>query len=224
MPTIEISRAFTHMARSLAAYNNCSDTRRSGLMDRSPLADLSPDAAGMHAPQLVHFRIHGPSGFSAHGVLKSASRGGLQVLTPISVPPRCAVQVAIARCRAFPGEVFHCVKKSGVYQVGIVFSSRYKTEIALGKLAIITTLEAPFTVSRGNVLDAGASSLSILCKTMLAPGAWVRVESNGWILFGEVDAVVSMSMVACCAGVHLDAAFSGCPTTHPPVHQYLERP
>jgi hypothetical protein len=68
-------------------------------------------------------------------------------------------------------------------------------------------LEEPFSVSRGHVLDIGSTRLSILCKTMLSPGAWARVEANGWTLFGVVDAVVPTSMVACCVDIHLEAAF-----------------
>jgi hypothetical protein len=42
---------------------------------------------------------------------------------------------------------------------------------------------------------------------MLAEGAWVRVEANGWIVFGLVEAVVATSMLACYVDIQLEAAF-----------------
>jgi hypothetical protein len=161
----------------------------------------------VEAPRLIQVYISGTSGLGVHGLLKSVSRGGLQVLTPIPIPVRSTVLVTIAGCCAVRAEVFYCVKKSPVFQVGIVFSTRHKPEIAVGAFAVIRELEEPFTVARGHVMDVGSVSLSILCKTKLAPNSWVRVESNGWVIFGEVEGVVASSMVASCVGIHLDAAF-----------------
>jgi hypothetical protein len=142
-----------------------------------------------------------------HGLLMSVCYGGLQVLTPISVPLRCSVQVTIAGCRAIRGEASYCVKRSSVYQVGIVLSCHHQPYIAIGGLAVINSLEEPFTVTRGHILDIGSSSLWILCEAMLAPGAWIRVKSNGWILFGKMESVLGIGMAAWCVGVHLEAAF-----------------
>jgi hypothetical protein len=161
----------------------------------------------VEAPRLLQVFISGRSGLGINGLLKSISRGGLQVLTPIPVPVRSAVLVTIAGCCTVPAEVFYCVKKSSAFQVGIVFSTRHKPEIAVGAFAVIRELEEPFTVARGHVMDVGSSSLSILCKTKLTPNTWVRVESNGWVIFGEVEGVVASSMAASCVGIHLDAAF-----------------
>jgi hypothetical protein len=161
----------------------------------------------VEAPRLIQVYISGKSGLGIHGLLKSVSRGGLQVLTPIPVPVRSTVLVVIAGCCTVPAEVLYCIKKSTAFQVGIVFSTRHKPEIALGDFAVICELEEPFTLTRGHVMDVGSDSLSILCKTKLRPTTWVRVESNGWVMFGEVEGVVASSMVASCVGIHLDAAF-----------------
>jgi hypothetical protein len=161
----------------------------------------------VEAPTFIQVYLFSPSGFGAHGLLKSVSRGGLQVLTPIAVPVGSAVEVTVSGCEPVPAEVFYCVKKLSAYQVGIVFSTRQKPEAAVGSFSVISELDEPFTVSRGHIVDAGSNSISILCKTAVRPQAWVRVESNGWVLFGEVEGVLPTSMLASCVGIHLDAAF-----------------
>lgn len=181
----------------------------SALQQRSEARKLlsSHREAVVEAPTFVQVYISGPSGFGAHGLLRSVSRGGLQVLTPISVPVRMAVEVTVSGCEPVSAEVFYCVNKSAVYQVGIVFSTRQKPEVAVGGFAVMSELEEPFTVSRGHIVDIGRNSISMLCKTAIRPEAWVRLESNGWVLFGEVEGVVPTSMLASCVGVHLDAGF-----------------
>jgi hypothetical protein len=161
----------------------------------------------VEAPRLIRVYISGESGLGVNGLLKSISRGGLQVLTPIPVPVRSAVLVTIAGCCTIPAEVFYCVKKSPAFQVGIVFSTRQKPEIAVGAFAVIRELEEPFTVTRGHLMDVESSSLTMLCKTKLTPKTWVRVESNGWVIFGKVEGVVVSGMAASCVEIHLDAAF-----------------
>src|SRR3984885_6158005 len=188
MPTIETSPlpAILEPARTIRGFA------------QGPVAESS---------RLIQVYLSSTSGLGGPGVIKSISRGGLQILTPIPVPVRSTVLITIAGCCTVPAEVFYCVKKSTVFQVGIVFSTRHKPEIAVGAFAVIRELEEPFTLSRGHVMDVGSSSLSILCKTKLTPNTWVRIESNGWVLFGEVEGVVASSMVASCVGIHLDAAF-----------------
>jgi hypothetical protein len=170
-----------------------------------------PDGVAHHpvveAPRLIQVYISGASGLGVNGLLKSVSRGGLQVLTPIAVPLRSAVSITIAGCCSVPAEVFYCIKKSPVFQVGIVFSSRHRPEVSVGAFAVIRELDESFTTARGHVLDVSSSSLSILCKSKLTLNSWVRVEYNGWVLFGEVEGVVVSSMVASCVGIHVDAAF-----------------
>jgi hypothetical protein len=161
----------------------------------------------VEAPTFVQVYLSGRSGFGAHGLLKSISRGGLQVLVPVSVPVRTAVQVTVSGCEPVLADVFYCVKKSTVYQTGIVLRARPKPEVAIGGLAVMNELDEPFTVSRGHIVDIGRDSISMLCKTAIRPEAWVRLESDGWVLFGEVKAVVPTSMMATCVAVHLDAAF-----------------
>jgi hypothetical protein len=200
MPTTETSAipAILEPARTTRNHRPAAHTRNAA---RFALHHV------VEAPRLIQVYISGTSGLGIHGLLKSVSRGGLQVLTPIPVPVRSSVLITIAGCCTVPAEAFYCVKKSTVFQVGVVFSTRYKPEIAVGAFAGIRELEEPFTLSRGHVMDVGSSSLSILCKTRLRPNTWVRIESNAWILFGEVEGVVASSMVASCVGIRLDAAF-----------------
>jgi hypothetical protein len=207
MPTTQTSpapvifepvRTSSHPRRDTAAPQFTARTTPSSRFTRDPVVETS---------RLIQVYISGTSGLGVQGLLKSISRGGLQVLTPIPVPVRSAVLITIAGCCTVPAEVFYCIKKSTCFQVGIVFSTRHKPEIAVGAFAVIHEIEEPFTVSRGHVMDIGSSSLSIMCKTKLTPNTWVRVESNGWVIFGEVEGVVPSSMVASCVGIHLDAAF-----------------
>jgi hypothetical protein len=173
-----------------------------------PGAILStPGITVVEAPRFVRVYISGRSGFGAHGLLKSLSRGGLQVLVPVSVPVRTTVQVTVSGCEPVSADVFYCVRKNAVYQVGIVLRSRPKPEVAVGALAVMSELDEPFTSSRGHVVDIGRDSVSLLCKTAIRPEAWVRLEANGWILFGVVKGVIPTSMLASCVRVHLDAAF-----------------
>jgi hypothetical protein len=175
---------------------------------RTTLPSHFPDDPVVETFRLNQVYVSGTSGLGVHGVLKSISRGGLQVLTPIPVPVRSTVLITIAGCRTVSAEVFYCVRKSSVFQVGIVFATLHKPEIAVGAFAVIHKMEEPFSVSRGHVMDIGSSSLSIICKTKLRPNTWVRVESNGSVIFGEVEGVLASGMAASCVGIHLDAAFS----------------
>jgi hypothetical protein len=170
------------------------------------LADLTV----VEAPALIHVYISSRTGFGAHGLLISVSRGGFHVLTSLPLPLWGAVEISLAHCRAVLGEVVYCVKRSRTYQVGIIPSSLQKPKIVIGGLAIIHALDEPFTLTRGHVLDIGDTLLSIFCKTRLEPGARVRIESTGWILFGSVESVVATSMLASCLAIRLEAAlFAG---------------
>jgi hypothetical protein len=170
------------------------------------LADLTV----VEAPPLIQVYISSRAGFGAHGLLKTFSRGGFHVLTSLPLPLWGAVEIGLAHCRAVLGEVVYCVKRSRTYQVGIIPFSFQEPKIAIGGLAVIHALEKPFTLTRGHVLDIGNRHLSIFCKTRLEPGARVRIESTGWMLFGSVESVVATSMLASCLGVRLEAAlFAG---------------
>jgi hypothetical protein len=174
---------------------------------RIALHEPSLGEAVIEAPRLVQVYVSGRSGFGAHGLLKSVSRGGLQVLVPVPVPVRTAVQVTVSGCEPVAADVFYCVKKNAVYQIGIVLRARLQPEVTVGGLAVLNELDEPFTVSRGHIVDIARGSLSVLCKTAIRREAWVRVESDGWVLFGDVNGVVPTSMLASCVSVHLDTAF-----------------
>lgn len=200
MPTTPALRA------QISDHDYCLDPERPFRPEQSIfLARLAETV--LEIPPSIQVYCSSPGGIGVHGLLKSVSRSGIQVLLPVSMPLRGVVHVTIAQCRSVMGQVLYCMKRNSLYQVCIVFSSRYKPDISVGCLAVIKSLDDPLTPARGNVLDVGSTRLSIFCKTMLAPGAWVRVEANGWILFGIVDAVVATSMLASCVDIHLEAAF-----------------
>ena len=157
--------------------------------------------------QFGKVQISLPSELRVHGLLQSVSRGGAQIVTRAAVPIRCPLKITITGCRPLTGEAFYCLKRSAVYQLGIVFPGRQKPNIVLGAVATIRRLETPFDLGRGNILDVGASSITILCKAWVAPGARIRVESGGWVLFGAVKNVIQTSMVSRCVEIHLEAAF-----------------
>jgi hypothetical protein len=207
MPTTEAPPSSAQIGQALTVHDHCSNPERPQLIEQPKLAARLHDQVVVEAPPLIQVQISSLSGARVHGLLKSVCYGGLQVLTPISVPVRSSVQITIAGCRAVRGEVSYCVKRSTVYQVGIVLSCHHQPDIAIGGLAVINSLDEPFAVTRGHVLEIGSSSLWILCDTILSPGVWVRVESNGWILFGQVESVLGIGMAAWCVGVHLEAAF-----------------
>lgn len=166
-----------------------------------------PEASKTEARNLAQVRICSSVGFEVYGVLKSVSRAGVQVLTPVAVPIRCPLQITIPGCRTFEAEAFYCLKRTDCHQVGIVFTSLERPHLELGALATIQGLAEPGLGARGSVVDVGRSSVSILCKTRIGPGTEVRLESGGWILFGVVKTVVPTSMIGKCLEVHLQAAF-----------------
>ena len=139
--------------------------------------------------QYTRVKIVNPPGFGAFGLLKSVSRGVIQVLTTIHVPIRCPLEIFIAGCRPARGEAFYSLQRSSVCHVGIVFSSRRRPTLLVGAVAAIRDLEPPFDGGRGIVVHVGNSTISIFCKTEIEPGAWIRLETNGWILFGVVRGV-----------------------------------
>jgi hypothetical protein len=177
------------------------------LVEAPRRAPLQARPGGTWPQQFMKVQISGPSGLRVHGLLKSVSRGGAQVVTRAAVPIRCPLEIAIAGCRPSGGEVFYCLRRSGVFQLGIVFPFRQKPNIALGAVATLRGLESPYEQGRGNVLDVGGSSVTVLCKTWVAAGARIRLESGRWILFGVVKNVIPTSMVGRCVDIHLEAAF-----------------
>jgi hypothetical protein len=205
MPTTDASRT------QMSGNDHCVDTKRPRLPEQSMFPARLAEAV-LQIPPFTQVYCSTAAGLGVHGSLKSVSRSGLQVLVPVSLPLRGVVQVTIAHCRAVFGEVLYCIKRSSIYQMGIVFSSRHRPEISVGSLAVVKSLDEPFTLTRGNVLDVGRTRLSIFCKTRLVPGAWVRVEANGWNLFGLVEAVVATSMLACCVDIYLEAAIPAAST------------
>lgn len=160
----------------------------------------------VEAPRLTQVYISLVSGLGVHGILKSVSRDGIQILTPAPVPIRSAVLINIAGCATVRAEVLYCVKRAMAFQVGMVLYARYKPDVVVGDFAVIHELEDPFTEARGHIVDVGTSSLSIVCKTDLSTNSWVRVESSSRVLFGHVERVVASSMMASCVGIHLDSA------------------
>jgi hypothetical protein len=199
MPTTNASRT------QLTGQDHWVNTERPLPPEESKFLGRLAEAV-LEIPPFTPVYCSSANGFGVLGLLKSVSRGGLQVLVPLSLPLGDVVQVTIGEGRVVLGKVLYSVRRSTIYQVGIVFSSRHELEIPVGCLAVIRSLDEPSTRTRGNVVDVGSSRLSIFCKTMLVPGAWVRVEANGWLLFGLVEAVVATSMLACCVDIHLEAA------------------
>ena len=157
--------------------------------------------------QYTRVKIANPAGFGVFGLLKSVSRGVIQVLTTIHVPIRCPIQITIAGCRPASAEAFYSLQRSSVCHVGVVVSTRRKPTLLVGELAVIQDLEPPFDGGRGIVVDVGNSAISIFCKTEIESGAWVRIESNGWILFGVVREVEPTNMLGRRLQIHLEAAF-----------------
>jgi hypothetical protein len=201
MPTTVFSSAPGRMA----GLHRRVGTQRPEKSEQSTLVPRLADAV-LQMPPFIQVHCVSPTGLGMHGLLRSVSRTGVQVLVPVSLPLRDVVEVTISHCRTVFGVVLYCIKRSGMYRMGIAFSSRDKPEISVGSVAVVKSLDEPFTLTRGNVLDVGSNRLSIFCKTRLVEGAWVRVEANGWIVFGVVEAVVAMSMLACCVDIRLEAA------------------
>lgn len=181
---------------------------RDRTLDGVPWHSLSQTTGRDIKPtRFTRVRIASKSGARVFGVLRAAGRGGIQVLTTIPVPVRCPLEITLEGCQPATGEAFYCIKRSSLFLVGIVLSSRQKPSCNVGSVATICNLEAPLANCRGSILDIGINSLSVLCKTAFQPGAWVRLESRGWILFGTVRDVVPTGTAAHSILVCLEAAF-----------------
>jgi hypothetical protein len=163
--------------------------------------------------QFTRVQIASPSGLRIFGVLRSVARSGIQVLTTVSVPVHCLLEITLEGCQPTSGEAFYSILRSPAFQTGIVFSTRQEPSVAGGSRATIRDLDPPFTEWCGSVLDIGSTSLSVLCKAEIAPGAWVRVQSSGWILFGVVEDVGRASTEGRSVQIHLEAAYPAVSTT-----------
>lgn len=158
-------------------------------------------------PRGVRVLISSPVGFQVSGELKSVSRAGILVLTPVAVPIRCPLEITITGCRMFRAEAFYCLARPDGHQVGLVFAALQKPNLVLGAVTTIEQLTGLDPRARGSVVDVGRSSVSLLCKTSLVTGTEVRLESAGWVFFGTVRTVLATSMVTKCMEIHLHAAF-----------------
>lgn len=178
------------------------------MLDGELWQSLTPIAGGdMNPTQFTRVRIASRSGARVFGVLRAMARGGIQVLTTIPVPVHSPIEITLEGCQPAMGEAFYSIKRSSVFLVGIVLSSRQKPNCAVGSRATIRDLDAPLATCLGNILEVENTRLSVLCKTAFPPGAWVRLESSGCILFGVVRYVVATSTAGHCVGVHLEAIF-----------------
>ncbi len=175
--------------------------------DGDPGQPAKNGGGGIEPTQFTRVRVASRSGYRVFGMLRSVVRGGIQVLTTVPVPARCPLEITLEGCQPAAGEAIYAIKRGSVFLVGMVFSSRQKPSCALGSVATIRDLESPRVSCRGSILDVGTTSVSVLCKTEMPPGAWVRLESSGWILFGVVQDVVPTSMLGRCVRIHLETAF-----------------
>lgn len=166
-------------------------------------------ATGGHVKPLPFTRVQiaSPSVTRIFGVLREAVRGQIQVLTSIPVPIRCPLEITLEGCRPAAGQAFYSIRRASVFLVGLALSNSLKPNCAAGSFATIRELDSPLTSRRGTILDLGTTTLSVVCKTPIALGAWVRIESRGWILLGVVKEVVPTSFAGYCVRVHLEAAF-----------------
>jgi hypothetical protein len=158
-------------------------------------------------PHLTSVLISADSGLGIYAWLRSVSRGGIMALSSFSVPVRRPLEITIAGCLPVKGEAVYARRRSTVHQIGIAFSSWRNPNVPIGTAAAVHALDAPFTSGRGSILDIASSTISILCKAAISPGAWVRIEARRWILFGVVKDLVPISMMGRCLEIHLEAAF-----------------
>lgn len=166
-----------------------------------------PAVQGTLVPWPIRVSIAGTQELEVTGLIKSITARGLDVITPARVRVQRGVLITIAGCQTIPADLVYCVQKSPAFHAGIVFSRNHKPGIAVGNFAVVRELEASLSITRGHVMDIENRSLSILCKTTLKPNTWVRVESNGSIVFGKVKTVVATSMVASLLEISFHAAF-----------------
>jgi hypothetical protein len=152
-------------------------------------------------------RIGSMSGIRVFGVLKATGRGEIQVLTTIPVTVHCPLEIAVEGCQPTAGEAYYRIKRSSVFLAGIVLSSHQKPGYAVDSPAIMRDLESPLVSYRGTILEVGDTSVSVLSKTAIPPGARVRLESSGWVLFGVVTYAVPAGTSDRSVRVHLEAVF-----------------
>jgi hypothetical protein len=184
----------------------------SALATRGRPADANTEesweARHFRGASLTYVQLVAFDGASVHGRLKAVSRGVLQVLAAVPFTARGEVRVTIAHCAPLSGEVLYCARKPTAYQLGIAFAAELRAEVVPGGNACITTLAPPFDAFYGRVLDVSGTSVSVLSGAAPELGAWVRVDSDRAVLFGEVGALVRMGEVFN-VGVQLDAVFPG---------------
>jgi len=161
----------------------------------------------IRAHRFTGVHISSPTGLSVDGLVRSVSRGGVQISTSARVPIRCALEMGIAGCQPIAGEALYCIKRGALHRVGIVFSCRYKPLLRCGAVANLRSLESPFAIGRASILEVRGSGVSMFGKAVMNPGSWVRIDSSGWILFGVVKELVPTGMRGHYLEIHLEAAF-----------------
>jgi hypothetical protein len=151
-------------------------------------------------------QIVSSSGFGVFGILKSIARGGMQVFTTIVVPIHSPLEVTISGCLPISGEAYYSIKRHSFCQVGIVFSDRHMPKLLASAPVTVSDVASPFDQGSGTVVEIVNSSLSVVSEIAVAPESWVRVETNGWVLFGVIRDCVPLSAGRQRLRIHLAAA------------------
>jgi hypothetical protein len=123
MGTIDILQPALEIESPSEEPGQVSEIRTRLFEQRKPVS-AGAATTEIYAPEFIRVFISSATGFSVHGLLRSVSRGGIQIFTPVPVPTRCPLQIAIAGCLPIAGEALYCTKRMPVYRVGIVLSLR----------------------------------------------------------------------------------------------------
>jgi len=187
------------------------DTESRGLCLSSPRirrdSEMNPGAL-QAAPEIV--RLTGPRGLCVHGVLTGISAGAAHIVSAVPIASGTDVEVQTTRCAPFTGQVMYSRHLHGCYRIAVFFKMDPMPPVKIGARPWIDLLRPCRALGRGSIVDCTANSVSFAwpcakSRQLVELGAWVRMELDESVLFGEVISVVPIGDSVMSVGIYVDA-------------------
>ena len=174
--------------------------------EETPRQAFSGRAGTQPAPDIV--QLTGPRGVCVHGILTGISGGSLHLELAVAVDSGIPVEVRIPFCRPFHGQVMYCKRREGSFHTSVLFSTGPTAFVEIGARTWFESLSPNCPIGSCPILDRAEDYVSVACRATVPLGAWVRMNLEAAVLFGEVTSIVPMTDWLWAVGVHVDATLS----------------
>jgi hypothetical protein len=163
---------------------------------------------GRTGPAAEVVRLIGPRGFCVHGFLIGISNGSLHLNSAVALASGTPVEIAIPSCKPMRGTVARSKPKDTFFQITVFFPALSPLAIQIGQQVWMDQLHPARSLGNCRVLDRTGRMASVICRETAQPGAWVRIDTDSALLYGEVAAILPTTENQCVVGVHVDVALS----------------